>query len=324
MPSGGKLCITVYVFGTYSKYIPYYIYSILKSYPDYYVKIFVDTELSPPEKRCMELIRDNLSDNFSICENSFREYDFLNGTQIRGGGKIILRWLLPEREFEGFDYIYIGDVDFLIMREEPSLLESHLNHCKKTQLPFSNKIRLLPNSNVRTDRLTGLHFIIKRPYYEKVGPYISSYLEDRDSLLESLSGINNNEQFLYYLVKQGFDLDKLLDHEDFRPHHGIHLGIARARGVTPSKTLKKLNEVAAAESIQLDKAREFLYTCVEDSLFQQLLLILPEESIFNVCDALNVKMPSRKLKLRSSINAIRQMIWMPGLMIHKFVSRSTK
>jgi hypothetical protein len=271
----------------------------------------------------MELIRDNLSDNFSICENSFREYDFLDETQIWGGGKTILRWLLPEKEFEGFDYIYIGDVDFLIMGEEPGLLESHLNHCRETQLPFSNKIRLLPGSNDRTDCLTGLHFIIKEPYYERISSYISSYLEDKDSLLESLLGINNDEQFLYRLVEQGFDLNKLLDHEDFRPHHGIHLGIARARGVTPSKTLKRLTEAAVAESVQLDKVREFICTCAEDSLFQQLLLILPEGSIFNVCDALNVKMPSRKLKVRSSINAIWQMMWMPGLMIREFLHRFT-
>lgn len=271
----------------------------------------------------MELIRNNLSDNFSICENSFREYDFLDETHISGGGKKILRWLLPEEEFEGFDYIYIGDVDFLIMREEPGLLESHLDHCKQTQLPFSNKIRLTADFSARTDRLTGLHFIVKKPYYEKVGPYISSYLENTDSLLEALLDINNNEQFLYYLVKRGFDLDKLLDHEDFRPHHGIHLGIARARGVTPSETLKRLTEVAVAESIQLDNAREFLHTCVEDSLFRQLLFVLPEESIFNVCDALNVKMPSRRLRLRSSMNAVRQMICRTGLMIQRFVHRPT-
>lgn len=320
----GKLCITAYVFGTYSRYIPYYVYSILKSYPDYHVKIFVDKKLSLPEKECMKLIRDNLSDNFSIRENSFQEYDFLNETHIRGGGKKILRWLIPEKEFEGFDYIYIGDVDFLIMREEPSLLESHINHCRRTQLPFSNKIRLImPGSSDRTDRLTGLHFVIKKPYYEKIGPYISSYLEDNDLLLDSLSGINSNEQFLYHLVEQEFDLNKLLDYEDFRPHHGIHLGIARSRGVAPSKTLKKLTQSATAEAFQLDKAREFIRTCLEDNLFQKLLLTLPEESIFNVCDALNVKMPNYRLKLKSLANAIQQMMWMLSLAIRDFVYRST-
>lgn len=321
MSSGERVCITTYVFGAYSKYIPYYVYSVLKSYPDYYVKIFIDKELNFLEKKCMDLIRHDLSDNFSICENSFQDYDFLNEMPICGGGKIILRWLIPEEEFDGFDYIYIGDVDFFIIREDPTLLESHINHCRETQLPFSNKIRLMPDSYDRSDRLTGLHFIIKEPYYEKIGPYISSYLEHKERLLESVSGIDNDEQFLYHLVEQGFDLDKLLDYDDFRPHHGIHLGITRVRGVTPSKALEKLNQAAMVESFQLDEARKSLFNCLNDDVFQQILLILPEESVFNVFDALGIEMPNHRLKVRASVNLIRQRIWMFGSAIHTLMQR---
>lgn len=51
------LCISAYVFGNYTKYIPYYVYSILKSYPDYFVKIFCMDRLTKKENACMEMIK---------------------------------------------------------------------------------------------------------------------------------------------------------------------------------------------------------------------------------------------------------------------------
>jgi hypothetical protein len=322
MTPKGTLCISTYVFGTYTKYIPYYVYSILKSYPDYHVKIFIDKELSLSEKKCLALIKNELSDNFSICENFFPEYDFLNDIRIYGGGKTILRYLIPENMFEGYDYIYIGDVDFLIIREDPGLLESHLNHCERIQLPFSNKIRLIPNSDNYTDRLTGLHFIIKKPYYEKIGPTIS-YLKDRNKLIEFLSGLKHDEQFLYYLVKQGFNFDNLRYQDAFRPHHGIHLGLGREKR-SPSGVLKGLNNAEKYESLRLDDARDYLRFYLQDYLFQKLLQILPEESIFNICDALDVKMPNFKLKLRSTLNRVCRILWSPEERFRELIQLSRK
>ena len=65
------ICCTAYVFGKYTDYIPYYIYSILKSYPDYYVKIFVQQSLAKKEKLCLNLVSKGLSDHFEIKENYF-------------------------------------------------------------------------------------------------------------------------------------------------------------------------------------------------------------------------------------------------------------
>ena len=312
MTPRGTLCIAVFVYGTYTNYIPYYVYSILKCYPDYHVKIFIDKELSLHEKKCLTLIKNELSDNFSICENFFPDYDFLNDMPIDGGGKMILRWIFPETVFDEYDYIYIGDVDFLIIREDPGLLESHLNHCERIQLPFSNKIRLLPGSNDYSNRLTGLHFIIKKPYYEKIGPIISSYLKNRNKLIQSLSGLKYDDQFLYNLLKQDFNLNIFRSHAAFRPHHGIHLGFGRGRK-SPSVILKGLNYAQKYESLKLDDARDCLRFYLQDDLFQKMLQILPEESIFNICDALDVKMPNSQLKMRSSLNKVYRILWSPWL-----------
>jgi hypothetical protein len=317
MTPRGTLCISTFVFGTYTKYIPFYVYSILKSYPDYHVKIFIDKALSVSEKKCFALIKNELSDNFSIHENFFPEYDFLNGINIIGGGKTILRYLIPENMFEGYDYVYIGDVDFLIIREDPGLLESHIDHCERIHLPFSNKIRPISEINNYIDRLTGLHFIIKKPYYKKIGPTIS-YLKDRNKLIEFLSGLKLDEQFLYYLVKQSFNLDNLRNDDAFRPHHGIHLGLGREKR-SPSGVLKGLNNAEKYESLRLDDARNFLRFYLQDDLFQKLLQILPEESIFNICDALDVKMPNFKLKMRSSLNRVYRMLRSPEERFHEVI-----
>jgi hypothetical protein len=64
--SSKQLCVTTYVYGNYKKFIPYYVYSILKSYPDYFVKIFVNGQLSTNEHASLERIKQQLSKNLEI------------------------------------------------------------------------------------------------------------------------------------------------------------------------------------------------------------------------------------------------------------------
>lgn len=208
------LCISTFVFGSYKKYIPYYIYSILKSYPDYYVKIFLKDKLSLPEKKSLQLIHKHLSENFEVKENYFTNQKF-----NRLSGKAI-RFLIPSNEFKDFANVYIGDVDFLIINEQPSLLDSHLHHCKQINLPYSNQIR--PGSK----RLTGLHFYQVDEYYEKMDLVIQDYLDNPDKITEVFKKVKRDEEFLYQLVKKNIGFGGIKKNH-FRPHHGFHLGILR-------------------------------------------------------------------------------------------------
>lgn len=208
------LCISTFVFGSYKKYIPYYIYSILKSYPDYYVKIFLKDTLSTPEKKSLQLIRKHLSKNFEVKENYFTNQKF-----NRLSGKAI-RFLVPSYEFKDFTNVYIGDVDFLIVNEYPSLLDSHLDHCKQISLPYSNQIR--PGSK----RLTGLHFYQVDEYYKKMDPAIQRYLDDPDKIMEVFQNIKRDEEFLYQMIEKNIGFRDIKKYH-YRPHHGFHLGILR-------------------------------------------------------------------------------------------------
>ncbi|WP_054707059.1 glycosyltransferase family 4 protein [Bacillus sp. JCM 19041] len=96
------LCMTTYVYGNYKKFIPYYIYSILKSYPDYYVKIFANSKLSSKESGSLQLINQHLSKNFEVKE-TYRP----NKVSQANEGKA-RRFLLPSNEFNDFEYVYIA------------------------------------------------------------------------------------------------------------------------------------------------------------------------------------------------------------------------
>lgn len=48
-----------------------------------------------------------------------------------------LRFLVPNKYFEGYDYIYITDVDFVFLPHNPSLFDYHISIMGRTGLPYS-------------------------------------------------------------------------------------------------------------------------------------------------------------------------------------------
>lgn len=215
-----KLCFAPFVFGVFSRYIPFYIYSILKSYPDYFVKIFFRDFLSDKEKQCLNFLRENVSLNFEIIENFYKD--------VKTEHPKLLRWLIKEENFLNFENIYFGDIDFLIVKEKPSILESHLDHCKKINLPYSNVIR--KNSK----RMSGLLFIKRKEYYEKMNEEINYFLNNQDKLKEfEILERSPNEHFLYYLISKKIGFGLLNQFPDWRPHHGFHLGYCFKDTINP-------------------------------------------------------------------------------------------
>ena len=129
------------------------------------------------------------------------------------------RWLIPQEEVSDFEYVYIGDVDFIICREDPDIRARHVGHCRQNDLPYSNAVRV-KDPPVR--RLSGLHFIIVKPYYEKMA---SAMAEMRERILSgafSDAPIVGNEFLLYEMVDRGIGRFPSLF---YRPGHGLHLGV---------------------------------------------------------------------------------------------------
>lgn len=222
-----RFCIAAYVFGGYSRFIPFYIYSVLSSYRDYYVKIFLHGTLSRRERMCIELLRGPFGDRFTILENYRKNYPGLcRGITQSPDVLKTVRWLLPQCEFSGFRYAYIGDIDYMITREEPSMLQGHITHCSQTGLPYSNLIRK------DSCRLSGLHFFHVESYYEKMTPLIDYYRHHPRELLQLICRFpkSPNETFLYHIVSRGIGvIEDIKDGRPlhYRPEHGFHLGNIR-------------------------------------------------------------------------------------------------
>jgi hypothetical protein len=121
-------------------------------------------------------------------------------------------------------YTYIGDVDVLVL--DGDIEQVHIRHCEQLRLPYSNVIR--PGSQ----RLSGLHFVRTRPYFDVIDEaFIAGLLIRISPHFKSLS----NEAMLYQMMEQTFGLPKHSDPEvlQFRPTHGFHLSKNRQPMGTP-------------------------------------------------------------------------------------------
>jgi hypothetical protein len=229
----GKFCIFSNVYGeNYQQFIPLYIYSILRNYPDYFVYIKVDREINSTIKKQLSLLPN--TDMFKIVEGDNTSLiSFNKKISDRSKLKRNATWLFYDDYFAEFEYLYIGDIDVFICREYPSLLEQHIEHCKVLNLPYSNFVR---SQFMKTDksiltilrillgrgiseakawmrmedgvikRMTGLHFVKVEEYFNAVIPHFEKYnailnrvAEGNGSNRENMY-LKSNEILLYDLI----------------------------------------------------------------------------------------------------------------------------
>lgn len=223
-----KLCISVVVDKNYEKYIPYFIYFITESYPNYYVKILFLDKLNKKTKDLITLIGSSL---VSIEENFFKGFPNTN-QELKS-----IRWLVPYEVFEEYDYVYIGDVDILICEEKINLLDTHISHMEKNNIPYSNAIRN------KQKRFTGLHFFKVKEYYECMSKVIDKYSNKIKNKQLRLTQNYRNEHLLYDMINEGVKKlpkdEHRIDIDGSGPHHGLHLGIWRGYKDNIKKAVKE-------------------------------------------------------------------------------------
>jgi hypothetical protein len=228
-----KILFTNYTFDLYNsgksiyyEHIPFYIYSLLETQPNAFVRIYINTKLNQEIKDALSIITNK---NFEIIEDysliQYTKHPIFTESQFYKS----LRWLLDSKHFKGFDCGYIGDIDFLIQKENEPIMDAHLEHCKKIGLPFSNGIR--PNGK----QMTGLHFIKCKEYFEKMDIILNNAVVN--NLKEEVVNIKDrqprNEHILYELLNKGIGFngmeEQITDGKPlyYRPHHGCHLGTLR-------------------------------------------------------------------------------------------------
>lgn len=261
-----KLCITTFVFGqSFQGYIPLFVYSVLRSYQDYFVLIFLQNRLSDEVREQLQVLTD--LGKFEVEENYLHKHR-LNNQQ----GKAV-RWILDTPEFDEHEFVYIGDIDIFILPEDPPLHVQHERHCKVLGLAYSNVVRKGNNRKVykgirglydiyknvgpvsmlrymlqpqlQIKRLSGLHFLKTAEYFPKIRPLIEKYnhlildrsYKSREATIRHKNGFNN-ECLLYDIIQESGlglppEVPYSMDYKDFqnvgfRPYHGLHLGIFKS------------------------------------------------------------------------------------------------
>ena len=221
MMNSNTLCFTTVVAGQiYCDYVPLYIYFITAAYPEAFIRIYVRGNTS--EIMLERIRRLTCNDNWSVVFNYGEEFP-KDASSIQ-----TLRFLIKDAELEKHSYIYTGDVDILIAKEEFPLVEQHKEHCDFLGLPYSNARR------PKSERLTGLHFVKSFEYYNRIEPHLEKY---RELLRANKFTRVRDDEVAYALcndagmipreeVKCGLGPDDFsygTQTYNFRPHHGIHL-----------------------------------------------------------------------------------------------------
>lgn len=272
------------VFGNYQKYIPYYIYSIKRNYPNSEIILFYIGSINRDLKDFLKS-----ESNVIFYDNFFSEKaDFIKDYKIRGGGnKTLLRYLIPGHYFSKFDAVYFGDVDILIFNEGYNLFDFHKRQADALNLPFSNKVRTLPNSTKLSKRLTGLHFVLVKDYYAKIDSLINQFFSDKKFRDIFMEHINRDEEFLYKLNSLAFNFLPEEVSLNKRPWHGFHLGLVRGR--------KYLNfdTIGENSSLNISSLKYQLVKLNTDKMISLLLTKFECVEVYNTYKYFGVNLPIR-------------------------------
>jgi len=228
-----KQAFATFVYGSYHKFLPYYIYCINKNYPEAKIIIFYQGKLP---NRIASIIAVN--ESVVLHENIKLNDSWVLNYQHRGAVKQSLRHLLNQAYFEEYDEVYFGDVDILILKEKENLFEFHRIQAASNGLPFSNRVRPLKDGSP-SKRLTGLHFIQPKSYYNKVQSIIDRINDDKIFRDQLFSNSDRNEEILYHINKIAFNFNPDVLMNNIRPWHGFHLGLVRGKTYLNKQTIKE-------------------------------------------------------------------------------------
>jgi hypothetical protein len=229
---GDKLCIMTYVFGeNYQTFIPLYIYSVWRAYPEYDTVIYIKGKLLIKVEEQLALLRDNGCTNFTILQAP--DIISLNSKAKKSDdvGKAF-RWLIMPDFLKKYKAVYIGDIDLFICDEKPSLFDQHETHCRYLGIPYSNYARFFyPQHNMRLlvkrtrdyglrstlhrlrnlpltmPRLSGLHYYQVKGCYERVKSAITDMVIEINDIFDGKHdrfniACVNDEWVLYRLYER--------------------------------------------------------------------------------------------------------------------------
>ena len=258
-----KVCFSsVCTDDSYQFFVPLFVYTVKRAYPDAGVKVFIKGKAKPAVQEALKLIPWGGWEVKEDCFKSYHKKPYVTNC---------LRFLVNEKEYKGYDYVFIKDIDFLIFNHKVS----HLDY-------FKNAMGKLPYFGVRGPyrhprryninrigwkgdftRIAGGSFVFKNPeWFEKTREMQKMY---RKCIKENTSdGIDSytpasyreyDEVMLYRIVKKaGLPTPTRKNKDIYKKHspklyRDIHLG---------DFTKKKHNKKRLAKRVAIENIKQFV------------------------------------------------------------------
>ena len=120
------LITTVTSSNHYQFFIPSFLYAARRAYPDADVRVYLRGKLKKEVRAILK--KHSLGE---VVEDAFLDYP------TRVSTCNTLRYLIPHKQFKGYDYVFIRDVDFIILPQEPTHLKYFKKVIKKTGEPYA-------------------------------------------------------------------------------------------------------------------------------------------------------------------------------------------
>lgn len=262
MNDNSEVLLTTFVYGEkYQAYIPLLIYSCNKSYPEYDIMLFVYGSLNPKIKEQIEALNYK---NVRIKENSFSDCPKMT-PRVSQCLRWVL-WDDTFKNYDyvyvvDIDMLYIREPEALHVQHKKHMQVQNLvfdnirREHKRDITKWTTVLQRIKYGKYRSwlkflfgnkieYRATGLHFIEVKKYYEVLNPTKLEYYKKEiyNGGWTKLAMYPNDEVLLYAILdKEGLKPERMAVQTDsqtsldfnnperleFRPHHGIHLGIFR-------------------------------------------------------------------------------------------------
>lgn len=296
-----KVCLTTYVYGDkYQDYIPFLVYSCNVAYPDYDLMLFIHGKLREEIRTQIDLIG---KQNLFLKENAYDDCPKMSSLKARCMRWVLFddRFLQYDYLYiVDIDILYIKEPmplhvqHVLHMKKTGMPYDNIVRHFTRQPLKIVSLARRIKYAGLvsfgkylvgsRDDyRITGLHFVNVKEYFAILDAQARDKYRQMifDGSLVKLSLSTNDEAIFYeMLFREGLHPERLAvqtnpytmldfnnpEREEFRPHHGIHLGIFRQDLSTDGKQKKVLDS-----EVYMYYAKEFKDKYAKDPLFWTLL-----------------------------------------------------
>lgn len=189
------------VSGSYQWYIPLFIDRISKEYPEYDIRVLVVGDID--------------SDILGI-PGVFRAdaEAYPSGPYTTAA----LRFVYEDAVIRSYDYVLLTDVDMLIYREDPTIVDQHMRDLHKNGLRcYSNYVSTIHDSS---PRLPGVHFVTK-DWWDITRDSRTHYAE---YLLKNGSPAWWFDEVMLYNIAKESGLKIQNTALNLWCHHGIHIG----------------------------------------------------------------------------------------------------